>query len=262
MRFEFLNAGKERYFTAIILVAVVGVILLINNFFLTWLFLGVVYFIAYSEANRLYGVRDAFMYAAAVGVWIFAYYYPDPEDIVFFFLIFYASVVAFKNAIGQGLFEENGTLKSALPILYPTLPMLFMLALLKDYGMTALVWLIVIVAACDIGAYFTGRAIGRVPFSPASPKKTLEGVIGGVIVATALGAITGLTFLTLFKAVVIAFLVALSSVFGDLFESSLKRYAGVKDSGSLLPGHGGVLDRLDGHLFGAVIMTLMLRWIY
>ena len=257
-----MNAGKDRYLTALILAGVVTVILLINNFFLTWLFLGIVYIIGFSEANALFGLRDGTSYFIAVGIWILGYFYPDPEDIIFLFLIIYASKIAFKNAIGSGMFESGGGLKSALPLLYPTLPMLFMLSLLKDYGVTALVWLIIIVAACDIGAYFTGRAIGRVGFSPASPKKTMEGVVGGILIATLLGALTGLTFLTLFKAITVSFLVALASIFGDLFESSLKRNAGVKDSGSILPGHGGVLDRLDGHLFGAVIMVLVLRWIY
>jgi phosphatidate cytidylyltransferase len=176
-------------------------------------------------------------------------------------LIVYASKVAFKNLVGSGILEES-TSKSIMPILYPTLPMLFMLSLLKDYGITALVWLVLIVAVCDVGAYFTGRAIGRTPFSPASPNKTFEGVVGGVLIATAVGAIAGVSFLTIFKAIIISFLVAVASIFGDLFESSLKRNAGVKDSGNILPGHGGVLDRLDGHLFGAVVMVLILRWIY
>ena len=262
MRLEFLNAGKDRYFTAAILAIVVGVILLINNFFLTWLFLGIVYLVGFSEANKLFGIRSASSYLMAASIWGLAYFYPDPEDIVFLFLIIAASKIAFKNAIGQEVFAENSDLKSMLPILYPTLPMLFMLALFKDYGIVTLVWLIVVVAVCDTGAYFTGRAIGRIPFSPDIPKKTFEGVVGGIIIETIVGTLMGLAFLTLFKALFVSFFVALASIFGDLFESSLKRNAGVKDSGSILPGHGGVLDRLDGHLFGAVIMTLILRWVY
>lgn len=262
MQLDFLNAGKDRYLTAIALAIVIGVILLINNFFLIWLFLGVVYLIGFSEAKRLYGIRDTTLYIVAASIWGLAYFYPDPEDLVFFFLILTASRVAFKNAIGKQMFEDGNIIKSFLPILYPTLPMLFMFALFKDYGTATLVWLIAIVAICDTGAYFTGRAIGRIPFSPASPKKTFEGVVGGVILATIIGTMTGLAFLTLFKAILVSFLVAVSSVFGDLFESSLKRNAGVKDSGSILPGHGGVLDRLDGHLFGAVVMVLILRWVY
>jgi len=262
LRFEFLNAGKERYFTAAVLIGVVSIILLINNFFLTWACLGIAYMIALGEANRLYGLSDAMSYPLGLGVWILAFFYPDPEDIVFGMLLVFASVIAFQNKAGSSLGEENGSFRSAMPILYPTLPMLFMFALYKDYGMATLVWLVVIVAVCDTGAYFTGRAIGRVPFSPASPKKTFEGVVGGIILGTIVGALMGIVFLTAFKAIIVSFFVALASIFGDLFESSLKRHAGVKDSGNVLPGHGGVLDRLDGHLFGAVIMTLLLRWVY
>ena len=77
--------------------------------------------------------------------------------------------------------------------------------------------------------------------------------------ATAVGAFLGLFVVDFLIALVISFLVAVSAVFGDLFESSLKRSAGVKDSGDLLPGHGGVLDRIDGYLFGAIVMLVLLR---
>ena len=69
----------------------------------------------------------------------------------------------------------------------------------------------------------------------------------------------GLTFVDLGTSLVISFAVSVSSIFGDLYESSLKRAAGVKDSGDLLPGHGGVLDRIDGYLFGAIVMLVLLR---
>ena len=86
-------------------------------------------------------------------------------------------------------------------------------------------------------------------------------MIGGVFFATAAG--TFFAFYMDLDTLIIAFLVslitAIASIFGDLFESYLKREAGVKDSGDILPGHGGVLDRVDGYLFGAVIMLIILR---
>jgi len=106
-----------------------------------------------------------------------------------------------------------------------------------------------------------GKSIGKTKFSPTSPNKTLEGVLGGIILATIAG--TYYAFATdldtLFMATLISSLTAIASIFGDLFESYLKREAGVKDSGTLLPGHGGVLDRVDGYLFGAIIMLIVLR---
>ena len=80
-----------------------------------------------------------------------------------------------------------------------------------------------------------------------------------MIVATIGGTFVGVTIVDIEKAVIVSFFVAASSIFGDLFESYLKRKAGVKDSGSILPGHGGVLDRIDGYLFGGVVMLVLLR---
>jgi phosphatidate cytidylyltransferase len=116
-----------------------------------------------------------------------------------------------------------------------------------------LLWFIGLVAAADIGAYFAGRAFGRRKLAPqVSPNKTLEGFVGGVIATVAVAAAgtawlapasldTGKMPLILLAAAVLAPL----SVVGDLFESLLKRQQGLKDSSHLLPGHGGVMDRLD-----------------
>src|SRR5690606_9671598 len=96
-------------------------------------------------------------------------------------------------------------------------------------------------------------------FSATSPNKTLEGVIGGVVIATAIGAFIGYKDYNLVKAILVTFSMSIAAVFGDLFESYLKREAGVKDSGNVLPGHGGMLDRIDGYLFGVVMMVIALR---
>jgi phosphatidate cytidylyltransferase len=105
-----------------------------------------------------------------------------------------------------------------------------------------------IVWSADIGAYFTGRSLGRTPLAPrVSPKKTWEGVVGGVVLATMTGCLAALILdqpLLLFGPIAAA--MALISVVGDLSVSLLKRYSGFKDSGVLLPGHGGILDRFDG----------------
>jgi phosphatidate cytidylyltransferase len=116
-------------------------------------------------------------------------------------------------------------------------------------------WLIVALVGtwiCDTGAYFVGRSIGKCRFFPAiSPKKTWEGAIGGLV--------TGMISVTLMAyfilgirfpwGIILGFLLVLGAVFGDLAESVIKRQVGAKDSGNLIPGHGGLLDRVDSLLF-------------
>jgi len=125
--------------------------------------------------------------------------------------------------------------------------------------METLIWLVLIVALTDTAAYFVGKAVGKTPFCEVSPKKTWEGVAGGVVVATLVGTWYGVSFVEPALAFVISLVVAFTSIFGDLFESYLKRNAGVKDSGAVLPGHGGVLDRVDGYMFAGIMMVILLR---
>lgn len=123
------------------------------------------------------------------------------------------------------------------------------------------VWfLLFAVGAADTSAYFAGKKFGRRPFfQNYSPSKTWEGFWGGVIGAVAASALFWAVFMwldllrpNLFVCLLLGALIAVFSSFGDLFESMLKRQYKVKDSGNLLPGHGGVLDRFDGVIFGSV----------
>jgi phosphatidate cytidylyltransferase len=125
-------------------------------------------------------------------------------------------------------------------------------------GAFRILLLLGIVMGADTAAFFVGHAVGRHPLAPSlSPGKTVEGVLGG-LVGGALGALLvrrlGLPTLGVPQAVLLGVLVAALSVLGDLFESFLKRWAGLKDSGALFPGHGGMLDRLDSLLFGAPLL--------
>ena len=118
----------------------------------------------------------------------------------------------------------------------------------------------------DTGAYFAGRAFGKHKLSPAlSPKKTIEGSVGG-LVAAALGAVAlQQTLLAgrfpLIDAVLLAFVGAALGQAGDLLESMIKRSCGVKDSGNIMPGHGGLLDRSDALMFTGAATWLYVTWL-
>lgn len=142
------------------------------------------------------------------------------------------------------------------------------LAILKSAGggPGMLLYALAMVWAADVGAYFTGRRIGRVRLAPqVSPGKTWEGVIGGlvaaVLVASAGGLALGLAPMAAVSlAVPLGLSLALVSVLGDLTVSLFKRNAGLKDSGSLFPGHGGVLDRVDGVCVALPLFAALLHF--
>jgi phosphatidate cytidylyltransferase len=118
-----------------------------------------------------------------------------------------------------------------------------------------------LIVATDIGSYVIGRRLGRRPLSPISPGKTVEGALGGVACAMAVGALGGTWIGWSWGWLIGALLgvvVAVFALVGDLTESMMKRDAGLKDSGDAIPGHGGVLDRIDSYLFvPAVVYSLV-----
>lgn len=131
----------------------------------------------------------------------------------------------------------------------------------ESHGNRWLLTALVIVWAADSGAYFAGRRFGRHKLAPRiSPNKTLEGVAGGLVAgllaAGLFGWIAGVELSNVGWLMLVATITVLASVLGDLFESLLKRHAGAKDSGTLIPGHGGVLDRIDGVLAALPVFAL------
>ena len=245
-----LSQSATRIKTGLALFVALLAIGLIDSFPLTWLVFGGLMLVALKEALNLFKINDDKIYVYAIVIWLIAYFYPKPEDLIFVVGIIFASILAYTKEFNKQLF---------LPLMYPIASYLFLFSLYVSYGMPTLLWLLVVVAGADVGAYFVGKSIGATKFCETSPNKTLEGVAGGVITAAILGMLFAPEEINFVYALLISLIVAVSSVFGDLFESYLKREADVKDSGDILPGHGGILDRTDGYLFGGIAMLVLLR---
>ena len=147
-------------------------------------------------------------------------------------------------------------------IVYATALFFSVIALRGDprFGLAVICFLFAIVWASDVFAFFAGRAFGGPKLAPRiSPKKTWSGMVGGVIGGIAAGLVLLMLFSLPVKPVhaVLAGALSLASVAGDLFESAFKRKFNVKDSGHLIPGHGGFMDRLDGFIFAAALAALI-----
>lgn len=150
-----------------------------------------------------------------------------------------------------------------LVVAYLAFPISLLSVIRIEHGPGALMAMIGVIVVSDTAQYYTGRAFGRRPLAPTiSPKKTVEGAIGGAVIATAAG--VGLMHLWVpalspALAAAASLALAVAGMAGDLFESWLKRRVGLKDSGHLIPGHGGILDRIDSWLFAAPVFWAVLR---
>jgi len=241
-----------RWKSAAVMLGVILVVGVLDIKFITWAFLGMVLYFAFDEACKLFKVDATALLPYVTIVWVASYFFKDPVLLMFLAIIVLASRLAYDKSVES---------KDFLPLFYPLASMLFIWSLYLNYGMVSLVWLLVIVALSDVGAYYSGKKFGKTPFSPTSPKKTLEGVYGGVGLASIIGGVVIATTsdIGFFAALLLAALTSVSGVFGDLFESYLKREAGIKDSGNLIPGHGGMLDRVDGYLFAGIMLYTLLQ---
>ena len=153
---------------------------------------------------------------------------------------------------------------AVFPVVYIGLPLGALAAVREAGGREAVVLIMTTIVISDSAQYYSGRALGRRPLAPAiSPKKTREGAIGGVVFGTlafAIGARYVFPATPILLVALVGASIATLGIVGDLFESLLKRSAGVKDSGTLIPGHGGMLDRIDSWLFAAPVYYVFVRY--
>ncbi|HJE86688.1 phosphatidate cytidylyltransferase [Levilactobacillus brevis] len=197
---------------------------------------------------------------APQGWWVDLPHFLDPWYIVYLFVL----LLLLRTVVSKNRFSFDDAGMITLSMLYIGIGFHFFIAA-RAVSLVALLYALFIVWTTDSGAYMIGRKLGKHKLAPhISPNKTWEGSIGGSLVATIVGSVFWYFFpighYSLIVMIILTLIFSIVGQFGDLVESALKRYYGVKDSGKILPGHGGILDRFDSlllvlpviHLFGLI----------
>ena len=261
----------KRWITAIVAVPLIFFLVFSGSPILLSFILIVVAIIALWEYFRIifkghqrliyYLAQPAYVLAIAI---IIAAYFNHLDWV----LLFLCLDVLFAGMVSMPMFKSNPNVpdfiaKQVLSVVYiPTF--LSFLVLLRNgrEGVGWVFFVLCVVAAGDVGAYYIGSYFGRHKLCPAvSPNKTIEGALGGICANLLIGFIFAFLFIDGLSwplALIIAVIVGITGQLGDLFESQFKRASDIKDSSSLLPGHGGMLDRIDALLFAAP-MTYILK---
>lgn len=266
----------KRWITALILVPIVLWILIRGNTLLLAVLLSVVAIFSMREYLRIIFGSDegpisntikiisstvsmALIISACLGSWeiLFLILAMNLMALSIFVLSRFANNPAIFNIIA----------KQVLGVVYiPVSLSLLIFVKELDGGTLWIIWLLIVIFVNDTGAFYTGTFFGKKALSPTiSPNKTIEGSLGGV--ASAMG--VGFIFAQLFfhdlslslLAIPCAFMLAIAGQIGDLFESAMKRASSIKDSGRILPGHGGMLDRIDGLLLAIPVLYVYLGFI-
>ncbi len=256
---------KTRVITAVIALAIVAVVLFVLPPLYAEFVIGLLMLAGAWEWSGFLGANGQatrVLYTALVGVALAAVHGlgNDPVSLVLlvacvWWVLAFVWSLAFPTPIPSALRWLCGFLV--------IVPLFVALYTLLRLGVEYLVFILLLVWFADGGAYFAGKQFGRVKLAPAiSPGKTWEGVVGGMVMVAALAlAAAWASGQSIVVVVPFCLAVAAISIIGDLTVSMFKRTAGLKDSGTLFPGHGGVLDRIDSVAAAAPLFVLGLTWL-
>lgn len=198
--------------------------------------------------------------ACLLAIWAYGVDRSELDGLLYVAILWWGVALLWVVAAPSRVNRAAAALAGVL-VLVPVWLALVRLHRVPEYGPELMLFLLLLVAAADVGAYFMGRRYGRNKLAPrVSPGKTWEGVAGGVLAAAMLAAL-GVWYFEVAAAPFLALciIVVVASIIGDLTESLFKRHAGLKDSGSLLPGHGGLLDRVDSVTAAAPVFLVGLE---
>ncbi|MEN8140432.1 MAG: phosphatidate cytidylyltransferase [Thermodesulfobacteriota bacterium] len=259
---------KTRIISGVLMLLAWLALLYLNNFSLFWLASCLLAILGGYEFFTMRGERGASRLSAIIitGLPVFILVKGGSHDLLLAALaaglVLHASWTVFSAGPGRPPFDQFNNRLLGLAYIGFTIPHILLLVTL-EHGVIWLLILSTITIASDSGAYFCGKAWGSHKLSPhISPGKTVEGFVGGVVSGTAVTTIFGYFFLpqtNLAALAVVAALLCCLGVIGDLSESIIKRASGVKDSSHLIPGHGGILDRVDSLLFCAPSLYYILH---
>ena len=195
---------------------------------------------------------------------IISTYIAGPDALMVSLMLTIATVVLWRIIDGNSVSAVRELSLSVFTVIYlPLMASFLMLLLAQDNGQIKIVLFILLAVANDVGGYVAGVFFGKHPLAPKiSPKKSWEGFAGSIILATVVAVVGVKVFLdgSISNAILLGIVSTLTATLGDLFESLIKRDLGIKDMGTLLPGHGGVLDRIDSMLVSAPVVYLLLTF--
>ena len=256
-----------RVFSAVALLPlVVGVVWFLPSL-ATFLLVAIVALLAFREYRSLASGFGASLFRGVTLIGMLAMVVAVFYDMSVVVLVCVSLVLASASlASGRGGSKMLLDIASSLfAVIYLGLPLGTLAAIHASVGREAVLLLLATVMVSDTAQYYGGRLFGRIPLSPTiSPNKSVEGALCGVAAGAALIVVYAQPALgpsSLFQRVSLGVIVVMLGIAGDLFESQLKRGVGVKDASALIPGHGGMLDRIDSLLFAAPGFYLFLRFL-